>query len=77
MPSKPASMTQSSAKPISAEKVDFNSMTVKDLKSYAEEKKIELPTSVRKADIVEILEKTEEKKSSGRRQLPKIPSKDD
>ncbi|MFW9999350.1 MAG: hypothetical protein ACFE9Q_07965 [Candidatus Hodarchaeota archaeon] len=77
MPSKPASMMKSSATPISTEKVDFKSMTVKDLKSYAEEKKIDLPTNARKADIIEILEKSEEKKTSSRQQLPKIPSKDD
>ena len=34
---------------------DFNSMTVKDLKTYAEEKKIDLPTNARKAEIIEIL----------------------
>jgi hypothetical protein len=74
MPSKPASMKTTSTE----SKVDFNSMTVKDLKAYAADNKIDLPTNVRKAEIVEILEKSDEKKlGSGRRQLPKIPSKDD
>jgi len=31
---------------------DFNSMTVKDLKSYAENNKIELPSNARKAEII-------------------------
>ena len=56
---------------------DFKSMIVKDLKTFAEEKKIELPVTARKADIIEILEKSKEKKPSDRRQLPKIPSNDD
>jgi hypothetical protein len=49
-------------------------MTVKDLKNYAVEKKIELPINARKAEIIEILEKSTK---STRRQLPKIPSIDD
>ncbi|MFX0003608.1 MAG: hypothetical protein ACFE9C_14925 [Candidatus Hodarchaeota archaeon] len=53
------------------EKIDFNSMTVKDLKIYAEENKIELPSNLRKAEIIEVLEKFKEKKS--RRKLPEIP----
>ena len=69
MPDKPKSMPSSSA--------NFSSMTVKDLKSYAEDKKIELPTNARKAEIVEILEKSTKNNPSGRRQLPKIPSMDD
>lgn len=83
MPTKPHSMKQVSTKTTTTKKVettkkimDFNSMTVKDLKTYAEEKKINLPTSARKAEIIEILEKFKEKKPGGRRQLPKIPSKD-
>jgi len=76
MPSKPASMKKSSMKTISTKKVDFTSMTVKDLKAYAEDKKIDLPTNAKKAKIIEILEKSEEKKPNSRRQLPKIPSKD-
>ncbi len=56
---------------------DFKSMTVKDLKTYAEEKKIDLPVNARKAEIIEILEKSKEKTPSGRRQLPKIPSNDE
>lgn len=66
MPSKPISMKTTS--------VDFNTMTVKDLKSYAEDKKLDIPTNARKADIIEILEKSN---PSGRRPLPKIPSMDD
>ncbi|MFX1328886.1 MAG: Rho termination factor N-terminal domain-containing protein [Promethearchaeota archaeon] len=61
----------------SREKVDFNSMTVKDLKAFAEENKIELPSSAKKAEIIEILEQANQKKSSGLRQLPKIPNNDD
>ncbi|MFW9970043.1 MAG: Rho termination factor N-terminal domain-containing protein [Candidatus Odinarchaeota archaeon] len=53
------------------EVVNFNTMTVKDLKAYAEEKKVELPSNARKADIIEILEKSQEKKT--RRKLPEIP----
>ncbi|NVM35560.1 MAG: hypothetical protein HWN81_08180 [Candidatus Lokiarchaeota archaeon] len=59
------------------ETTDFNSMTVKDLKTYAEEKKIDLPANAKKTDIIKILEKSKEIKPSGRRQLPKIPSSDD
>ncbi len=77
MPTKPTSMDTPSIKTASKKKTDFNSMTVKDLKSYAEEKKIDLPTNARKAEIIEILEKSKENIPSGRRQLPKIPSKDD
>ena len=56
---------------------DFNSMTVKDLKTYAEENKIDLPPNVRKAEIIDILKKSKENKPSGRRQLPKIPNNAD
>ena len=59
------------------ETTDYKSMTVKDLKTYAEEKKIDLPANARKSEIIEILEKSKEKKPSGRRQLPKIPNNDD
>ena len=69
MPTKPKSMPASST--------NFNSMTVKDLKSFAEDKKIDLPTNARKAEIVEILEKSAKNNPSGRRQLPKIPGMDD
>ncbi len=70
--------TPSTTKVESAKEItDFNSMTVKDLKTYAEEEKIDLPANTRKADIIEILEKSKEKKPSGRRELPKIPSNDD
>ena len=68
MPAKPKSMPASST--------NFNSMTVKDLKSFAEDKKIDLPTNARKAEIVEILEKSAKNNPSGRRQLPKIPGMD-
>ncbi|MFX1307247.1 MAG: Rho termination factor N-terminal domain-containing protein [Promethearchaeota archaeon] len=61
----------------SKEKVDFNSMTVKDLKAYAEEKKIDLPSNAKKAEIIEILEQANQKNPNSRRQLPKIPSNDD
>ena len=74
MPNKPASM-QKDITP--KETTDFNSMTVKDLKAYATDREIDLPTNAKKAEIIEILEKSIEKKPSGRRQLPKIPSKDD
>ncbi len=74
MPTKPDTMKKAiNAKEI----IDFNSMTVKDLKAYAEEKEIDLPTNAKKGEIVEILEKSREENPSGRRQLPKIPSKDD
>jgi hypothetical protein len=69
MPDKPKSMPTTST--------NFNSMTVKDLKSYAEDKKIDLPTNARKADIVEILENSSKNNPSSRRQLPKIPSSED
>ncbi|MFX1418392.1 MAG: HeH/LEM domain-containing protein [Promethearchaeota archaeon] len=57
--------------------IDFNSMTVKDLKAYAQENQIDLPSNARKAEIIEILEKSQENKPNTRRELPKIPSKDD
>ncbi|MFX1390994.1 MAG: hypothetical protein ACFE9Z_13095 [Promethearchaeota archaeon] len=56
------------------EKEDFNSMTVKELKNYAGDKNIDLPSSARKAEIIKILEKAREKKPNSRRNLPKIPS---
>jgi len=65
------SVTPAKEVDLTQEVIDFNSMTVKDLKVYAEEKKIELNSSLRKAEIIEILEKSEEKKS--RRKLPDIP----
>ena len=76
MPTKPNSMINSSTKPDAPKKVDFNSMTVKDMKAYAEENKITLPTTARKAEIIEILENTRGNNPSNRRQLPNIPSKD-
>ncbi|MFX0137045.1 MAG: hypothetical protein ACFFDN_25630 [Candidatus Hodarchaeota archaeon] len=84
MPTKPSSMKQASTKATPTKKLetikeitDFNSMTVKDLKAYAQEKKIDLPTNARKAEIIEILEKSKKKNPNNRRQLPKIPSQDD
>ncbi|MFX1278912.1 MAG: hypothetical protein ACFFA3_05805 [Promethearchaeota archaeon] len=74
-----STLTPMPAKPNSMEitAVDFNSLTVKDLKKYAEEKNIDLPANLRKAEIIEILEKSKKNNPGGRRQLPKIPSKDD
>ncbi|MFX1346909.1 MAG: Rho termination factor N-terminal domain-containing protein, partial [Promethearchaeota archaeon] len=77
MPEKPTSMSKPSTKPSVPKKVDFNNMTVKDLKTYAEENKVTLPATARKAEIIEILEKTSGNKPNNQRQLPKIPSKDD
>jgi hypothetical protein len=34
---------------------DLNSLTVKELKSYCNKKKIDLPAKVRKADIIKII----------------------
>lgn len=76
IPTKPASMDSASER-TSTKELNFNSMTVKDLKLYAEKNNINLPTSARKAEIIEILEKTREVMQPSRRQLPKIPSKDD
>ncbi|MFW9820394.1 MAG: Rho termination factor N-terminal domain-containing protein [Candidatus Thorarchaeota archaeon] len=53
---------------------DFNSMTVKELKAYAEEKNIELQSNLRKAEIIEILKKPSAKKL--KRNLPEIPKSD-
>ncbi|MHA2393655.1 MAG: hypothetical protein ACXAEX_17090, partial [Promethearchaeota archaeon] len=61
----------------SQKEINFKSMTVKDLKIYAEKNKINLPTSARKAEIIEILEKTKENNPTNRRQLPKIPRIED
>jgi hypothetical protein len=54
--------------------IDFKSMTVKDLKAYAEEKNIELQSNLRKAEIIDILEKFTAK--TQRRNLPEIPKSD-
>ncbi|MFX0027750.1 MAG: hypothetical protein ACFE8B_00950 [Candidatus Hermodarchaeota archaeon] len=72
-------LTPISAKPapVISTPVNFSTMTVKDLKSYAEDRKIELPTNARKAEIIEILEKSKRNNPSSRRQLPKIPSNKD
>ncbi len=53
---------------------DFNSMTVKDLKAYAEQNKIEIQSNLRKAEIIEILEKSTVKRI--KRNLPEIPKSD-
>jgi hypothetical protein len=58
--------------------VDYSSWTVKELKKFAEENDIDLPSSARKAEIVEIVEnsQTTEKsndKTSKKRKLPDIP----
>ena len=61
--------------------VNFNSMTVKDLKSYATEHNIELPSKARKADIIKTIKEamksgnnTDSKHgTSKRRKLPEIP----
>jgi len=54
---------------------DFNSMTVKDLKGYANEHNIELPSGARKADIIKIIKDSmnSESGTSKRRKLPEIP----
>lgn len=54
---------------------DFNSMTVKDLKGYADEYNIELPSGARKADIIKIIKDSmnSESGTSKRRKLPEIP----
>ncbi|MFX0104543.1 MAG: hypothetical protein ACFE75_03520 [Candidatus Hodarchaeota archaeon] len=72
MPSKPNSMKQALKKIPATKKVnttkeiiDFNSMTVKDLKIYAEKKKINLPSNIRKAEIIRILEESKEENPSG------------
>ena len=84
MPIKPESMQKQSTKTTPTKKVEpvkqimnFKSMTVKDLKAYAVKNKIALPSTARKAEIIEILEKSKKKKPNTRRQLPKIPSNDD
>ncbi len=57
----------------------FNSWTVKELKQYAEENKIELPEKARKAEIIDIIESykrestPESNPTSIRRKLPEIP----
>ena len=70
---KPSSVSVSQPSVIK-EAIDFNSMTVKDLKAFAEEKDIELQSNLRKAEIIEILEKSTAKRP--RRNLPEIPKSD-
>ncbi|MFX1601279.1 MAG: hypothetical protein ACFFB6_11840, partial [Promethearchaeota archaeon] len=69
IPSKSESIKKPSTKAIPIKKVEitkeitnFATMTVKDLKTYAIENKIDLPSNARKAEIIEILEKSREKK---------------
>jgi hypothetical protein len=64
--------------------INYNSWTVKELKNYCAKHEIELPYNARKVDIIKIIKETikdvkEEKVSitSRRRELPKIPSKND
>lgn len=54
---------------------DFNSMTVKDLKAYADEHTIELPSGARKADIIKTIKDSMNigAGTSKRRKLPEIP----
>lgn len=54
---------------------DFNLMTVKDLKAYANKHNIELPSGARKADIIKIIKDSmnSESGTSKRRKLPEIP----
>ncbi|MDX1797564.1 MAG: Rho termination factor N-terminal domain-containing protein [Candidatus Lokiarchaeia archaeon] len=59
---------------ITIKTTDFKSMTVKDLKAYAEEKNIDLQSNLRKAEIIEILEKSTVKRP--KRNLPEIPKSD-
>jgi len=55
--------------------VDIESMTVKELKAYADDHHIELPSSARKAEIVEKIKDSmhNEAGTSKRRKLPEIP----
>jgi hypothetical protein len=55
--------------------VDIDSMTVKELKAYADEHKIDLPSGARKAEIVKIIKDaiTNKAGTSKRRKLPDIP----
>ena len=75
-------------KPVKEEKitastkpVDYNSWTVKELKSYCSTHSIDLPASARKANIIQFIKEFNNGSSKGkstsskRRELPKIPSK--
>jgi len=65
----------------STELVDYNSWTVKELKSYCSTHGIDLPGSARKANIIQFIKEFNNGSSKGkstssrRRELPKIPSK--
>ncbi len=53
---------------------NYKSWTVKDLKNYCSEHGIDIPSNAKKINIIKSIKEAEEKpKSSGRRQLPKIP----
>ena len=59
------------------EEIDYNSWTVKELRKYCDDNNIELPSHIKKADIINTIEEAEKKPKSGRRPLPKIPSAND
>jgi hypothetical protein len=54
---------------------DIDSMTVKELKAYADENNIDLPSGARKAEIVETIKDAikNEAPTSKRRKLPEVP----
>ncbi|MFX1337434.1 MAG: Rho termination factor N-terminal domain-containing protein [Promethearchaeota archaeon] len=54
---------------------DFDSMTVKELKVYADQHNIELASGARKAEIIEVIKDSliNAEKTSKRRNLPEIP----
>ena len=60
---------------IEAPEANINSMTVKELKTYADEHNIELPSGARKAEIIKTIKNTIQNKAgtSKRRKLPEIP----
>ncbi len=55
--------------------IDYNSWTVKELKKYCEDNNMDISSNARKADIIKTIK--DSSKSSGRRELPKIPSNND
>ncbi len=69
-------------KKLSAE-VNYASWTVKELRNYCAEHKIKLPANARKTDLIKLVKeslkssKQTESKSPKRRELRKIPSKED
>ncbi|MFX1478110.1 MAG: hypothetical protein ACFFCI_08255 [Promethearchaeota archaeon] len=74
-----SSFTPMPTKPtlISDPPINFNTMTVKELKDYAKEKEIDLSNNARKAEIIAILEESKKSNVSRRRKLPNIPKKED